>query len=769
MADIEIVCVHVKRAYHKPNLVVFRNVFDPDSEEVYFGNDAVERFVLKMISYNFGLNVAIAHNGAGYDSRLLFETLTKLNLLSKLEPTTRGTKFLQLTVNKNTQFRDSLLHLPGSLSNLAKDFGLSMRKGNFPHLFNTAENYDYEGPIPGKEYFDLSFSAKSSQDIIEFNEWHSTQTGIWNFKNELIKYCQDDVKILASLAMQFHDICVDRFSISPWFSATAPSYVHKVVIKSISSDEYLQLPDEDEIERRRHRLDELAEKEHWAALLPAEYWFARKALRGGRTDARCLLKELSQEEIDRGCEIRYQDIVSMYPYVQVAYDYPVGVPKIHIYDTNHFPCRAHENPESGNSTQKCQCPLESRQASVDKMLNIEIEQQPLTSFLETFFGIICVSMKTPLNLFHPVLVVYDEEAFKCTAPLGDIVEGVFTSVEFQKALQKGYKVSKVHRIDEYNKRPGLWNDFVKTLYVEKMANSESCPSQAEQQRLIQQYETKFGMGQIIQQSFSRWGRNAARRQVFKIMLNSGWGKHCQRLNMPFSKVINDNDQQELLTLFANFNDNILKLNRITSVGNQVLISASKRSVTKYNLHGGYLPAGLFVPAYGRLELYKYLEILDKRVLYHDTDSIVYLYDPLLENIPSSNIWGEWDEEKISRPPCRGGIGPITKFLALGPKSYAIQTGSGKELIKLKGFSVKHAHKNLISYETLRMLLKREIPNIILPQMTFRYKYGQGIFTEFFKKELAFQPEILKGKLVGNLVYPHNYCEGCLDSNKEHVC
>lgn len=54
--------------------------------------------------------------------------------------------------------------------------------------------------------------------------------------------------------------------------------------------------------------------------------------------------------------------------------------------------------------------------------------------------------------------------------------------------------------------------------------------------------------------------------------------------------------------------------------------------------------------------------LGDRVLYHDTDSIIYEYNRNLYNIPEGRYLGEWE--------CETGGNPIIKFTSIGPKSYA---------------------------------------------------------------------------------------------------
>jgi abortive infection bacteriophage resistance protein len=119
---------------HKANLVVFRNVFDPSSEQTFYGADCLDKFVNLMLTVNQGRNICIAHNASGYDTRLIFDSAIRLGHIEKIKPIRRGSKFLELRI-RHARFRDSLLFLPSSLANLAKSFNLSTRKGffNFNH------------------------------------------------------------------------------------------------------------------------------------------------------------------------------------------------------------------------------------------------------------------------------------------------------------------------------------------------------------------------------------------------------------------------------------------------------------------------------------------------------------------------------------------------------------------------------------------------------------------------------------------------------------
>ena len=77
--------------------------------------------------------------------------------------------------------------------------------------------------------------------------------------------------------------------------------------------------------------------------------------------------------------------------------------------------------------------------------------------------------------------------------------------------------------------------------------------------------------------------------------------------------------------------------------------------------------------------------------------------------------------------------------------------------KIKGCSLKRAHKNLINFESMKDILMKE-KTVTVPQLSFDYKYGEGINTREFLKTVQFDPEILKGDYDEDnyQLYPYGY-------------
>lgn len=170
---------------HTPNFVCWKNVFTGEKKVSWNVSD----FVDDMIGSNGGRNICLAHNGSGYDTRLIFDEIVK-NFARYpslvLNPITRGSKILQLSVELGKErvlrFQDTMLHLPGSLSSLASAIlkgrtDIVAKKGWFPYLFNREEYYDYNGSIPDRKFFDLAFTIRSEDDLIRFNEYYESWLG----------------------------------------------------------------------------------------------------------------------------------------------------------------------------------------------------------------------------------------------------------------------------------------------------------------------------------------------------------------------------------------------------------------------------------------------------------------------------------------------------------------------------------------------------------------------------------------------------------------
>ena len=213
---------------HEPNLCIVHN--EAGDEWIFQGSDTTKDFCEWLLSEEHRGCIVVAHNFQGYDGyfiqEFLNENAVKYNVLL------RGAKILSLTISMfNIKFIDSLNFIPMSLSKFPKTFGMTeLCKGYFPHLFNKEENQDYVGPIPPVPYYSPNMMKPEARE--SFLAWHKEQVEsnyLFNFREEIIKYCRSDVDILRNCCMKFREMLRDETDIDPFEKClTIASYCHEV-------------------------------------------------------------------------------------------------------------------------------------------------------------------------------------------------------------------------------------------------------------------------------------------------------------------------------------------------------------------------------------------------------------------------------------------------------------------------------------------------------------------------------------------------------------
>ena len=153
----------------------------------------------------------IAHNFQGYDSYPIIQMYHQQ--VRAFQQTRNGGKVLELRVGKKIRFIDSMSFLPMALASFTKTFGLeddalNLRKGFFPHFFNTPDHQTYVGPLPPQESYGPN--AMSIQRKTEFDQWYEDLQRqhppyVFDFGRELVEYCCSDVRLLKAGCLKFRD------------------------------------------------------------------------------------------------------------------------------------------------------------------------------------------------------------------------------------------------------------------------------------------------------------------------------------------------------------------------------------------------------------------------------------------------------------------------------------------------------------------------------------------------------------------------------------
>ncbi|XP_071118386.1 uncharacterized protein [Haliotis cracherodii] len=167
----------------------------------------------------------MAHNARSYDLHLILKGLSPL--LMKLPTKIRnGQQVLQVTLGR-LWFED---FIPYPLKAFPKSFGLKeLKKGYFPHFFNTEANQTYRGPYPPAIMYDPD--GMSPAERTAFLQWHTPKVqegALFDLQGELLAYCQIDVDILRRGCADFRQNAVNSVGMDPFVEVmTAAAFTMK--------------------------------------------------------------------------------------------------------------------------------------------------------------------------------------------------------------------------------------------------------------------------------------------------------------------------------------------------------------------------------------------------------------------------------------------------------------------------------------------------------------------------------------------------------------
>ena len=708
---------------HKINKVCVQLVGDATKRWAF---DTADEFIDWIIEYFFSrpdvVVAMFAHNLKGYDGRLMLCEIYKAQYTKK-SALVGSMIWTGMKINTfrwgNIVFRDSLLHIPAPLSMFPKIFGLEeLQKGHFPYLFNTPENQNYVGPLPAIEYFEPQY--KSTKDRSALLEWYNTQTSLghqYDFKQVLHDYCVSDVDILARALEKYNEAgqLLNHELLPPLDRLTIASY-------TLNCWRTLHFPEDTIVNHTK-----------------LEEQRARSALRGGRTDVRCFYRKWTMEDVFvHGRYGKYVDVQSMYPYVMYARPVPVGKPRT----------------------------IEAPQAT-----NADILDYP------DRLGFAEITINPPLQYTHHPAAVHVSDSGRLVGQLKQWEKKVFCLTEIRDLCADGWTIVKIFWIQYYDSRDDLFREYISKLVREKKHASESPPENFETvaAEWLERFNVKLEREKMV--------FNAGKRQIAKLQLNSLWGKLAERCKYEFCFNV---DQEEFLyyeNLEATGAIQFSYKMRISEDSWLVMGSRIKNpAYTKQEIENRLntsVAIGSHVTMWGRRMLWEEMRRLQKRVLYHDTDSIIYAYDQANPyNTPTGTYLGDWEEEL---PGCA-----MIEFVALAPKTYSYryidmskgipippdasvdwfrqykqyETWQGKlyvvkESIKVKGVKLHYDALQQINFDGLHDLFMKRKQKLQATQLQFVYdrtNFGR-ITTKFFQKDLIFQYE--KG-LMGLQDDPHSY-------------
>ena len=420
---------------------------------------------------------------------------------------------------------------------------------------------------------------------------------------------------------------------------------------------------------------------------------------GGRTNGIVLYKKFYDGE--KG---KYVDFTSLYPDMLKYKRFPVGHPEKITRDMDQLLLR----PCKGNCFYYSPCP------------GVHWELP--------YFGVMKVTVLPPTDLLHPVLPLKCNGklkfplCYKCacneTQEMCQCLdsERMFTHTyctpELEVALNMGYILIQIHEVllwpetemyDPVTKQGGLFTQYINTFLKLKQEASGYPPhikTEQEKDKYIQEYLDHEGI-LLNKESIVK---NAGLRSLSKLALNSFYGKFGQRTNMKKTVFIKDiktlmntlTDPSKLLMDFHIMNDDVIQ------VEYQHTEDFEQQS---FNTN---VTIAAFCTSWARLKLWSVMQRLGDRVLYHDTDSIIYSVKEGEYNPPLGSYLGQLTDELscrelgCSKENCTGHW--IEEFVSCGPKNYSFRVNTGEVVCKVRGFSLNYKSSLILNFNSVKEAL-----------------------------------------------------------------
>ncbi len=401
-----------------------------------------------------------------------------------------------------------------------------------------------------------------------------------------------------------------------------------------------------------------------------------------------------------------------------------------------------------------------------------------------YFGVMKVKILPPRRLLFPILPYrtcgklmfplcrlcvdsQSQQRCQCTDEERSMTQSWCTP-EIEVALNCGYKILKVYEVlhwSEYQMMDvdagsgGLFSEYIDTfLRIKAQASGYPADVQTEEDRraYISAYEEHEG----IKLDPAEIERNPGLRSIAKLALNSFYGKFGQRVNMKkCAFVTKAKDIYHFLTDYSK------KICDFHLVGEDMVAMeyTATNEFRRADRKANVMVASLCT-AYARLKLWTVMNRLGQRVLYHDTDSVIYSNVPGQFNPPTGKYLGELADElsckAVGCPGCCTGHW-IQEFVSCGAKNYAFKLNSGQVVCKVRGFSLNFSASKVVNLESMKQALtcwrsNAEAPELItVKTMILRKKLEGVVYSRKVAKHygIVFNKRVL---LDGYATVPYGY-------------
>ena len=292
------------------------------------------------------------------------------------------------------------------------------------------------------------------------------------------------------------------------------------------------------------------------------------------------------------------------------------------------------------------------------------------------------------------------------------------------------------------------------MFLKYKEEASGYPQNIETEEDMNEYILEFERAEGIKLDKSNIKRNDGARSLSKLCLNSFWGRFAMQPNKSQTKWVTN--YKEWLDLIAHDKYKVIAIkDEVPGVLIVTFTEKSSNFETTNNTINVVL--GAFVTCHARLQLFREMKRLGKRVIYHDTDSIIFSVKEGEYEPKTGNNLGELTDE------CAKGEW-IQEIVCAGPKNYAYRLNTDtiekpKQKVVVKGLYLNFLALQTLNFSSIKdKVVNKNESEISVDQLTFIRKDEQ-ITTKILKKKYGIKYD--KRKILDDdswLTVPWGYKE-----------
>lgn len=265
-------------------------------------------------------------------------------------------------------------------------------------------------------------------------------------------------------------------------------------------------------------------------------------------------------------------------------------------------------------------------------------------------------------------------------------------------IYEAWHFSQMSEFDKSRNQSGIFSGYI-DLFIKLKTNYSGFPSWCKTQRDKELFVKNFYEKEGVVLDINKISKNPGYRSLSKLLLNSLWGRLGMKTNK--SKKMFINNSSHLLKMMVNPSYDV---NNFFDLSDESLLLTYtlKQECEDIQSYVNVILAA-YTSALARIHLYKYLDMLKERCLYHDTDSVIFTCKGNGNRPMLGDYLGELTDELAEF----GENSYISEAVFTSEKSYAfIVKTPGKDdsvVCKVKGLNLSCKNSKIVNFDTMKKM------------------------------------------------------------------